>query len=111
MPGWKRAVGQKLDALIVRTVPKVQRVVMVNSPFYGTAKYRWFISYHCYPKQVRITFFNGKSLTPPPPGASKAVGVRYLDLFEGDEVATPQLTKWVKASASIPGWDGVSDLC
>jgi hypothetical protein len=51
-------------------------------------------------------------------GWKRAVGqkpdgliVRYLDLFEGDDVVTPQLTKWVKASAGIPGWDGVSDLC
>lgn len=111
MPGWKRAVGQKLDALIARTVPKSKKAVRVNSPFYGTAKLGWFLSYHCYPKQVRITFFNGKSLTPLPPGASKVPGVRYLDIFEGDEVVTPQLTKWIKASASLTGWDGESDLC
>ena len=27
MPGWKRDVGQRLDALIVRTVPEVQKAV------------------------------------------------------------------------------------
>src|SRR5688572_16574542 len=35
MPGWKRAVGQRLDALIARTVPGVRKAVKWNSPFYG----------------------------------------------------------------------------
>jgi hypothetical protein len=35
MPGWKRDVGRRLDALIVRTVPDVRKAVKWNSPFYG----------------------------------------------------------------------------
>ena len=35
MPGWKRDVGRRLDALIVRNVPNVRRAVKWNSPFYG----------------------------------------------------------------------------
>ena len=35
MPGWKRDVGRRLDALIARTVPDVQKAVKWNSPFYG----------------------------------------------------------------------------
>jgi hypothetical protein len=35
MPGWKRDVGRRLDALIVRTVPGVRKTVKWNSPFYG----------------------------------------------------------------------------
>jgi len=35
MPGWKRDVGRRLDALIVRTVPHVRKAVKWNSPFYG----------------------------------------------------------------------------
>jgi hypothetical protein len=33
MPGWKSDVGKRLDALIVRAVPKVQKAVKWNSPF------------------------------------------------------------------------------
>nr|WP_291200840.1 hypothetical protein [Hyphomonas sp.] len=33
MPGWKREVGARLDALIVKAVPKVQKAVKWNSPF------------------------------------------------------------------------------
>src|SRR5262245_51227334 len=35
MPGWKRALGRRIDALIVRTVPGVRKAVKWNSPFYG----------------------------------------------------------------------------
>ena len=35
MPGWKRDVGKRLDALIVRTVPNVKKAVKWNSPFFG----------------------------------------------------------------------------
>ena len=35
MPGWKREIGRRLDALIVRKVPKVRKAVKWNSPFYG----------------------------------------------------------------------------
>ncbi|BBK43311.1 hypothetical protein STVA_33310 [Allostella vacuolata] len=35
MPGWKHALGRRLDALVVRAVPGVQKAVKWNSPFYG----------------------------------------------------------------------------
>ena len=35
MPGWKRDVGARLDAIITRAVPGVKKAVKWNSPFYG----------------------------------------------------------------------------
>ena len=35
MPGWKRDIGRRLDALIVRNVPHVRKAVKWNSPFFG----------------------------------------------------------------------------
>ena len=35
MPGWKRDLGKRLDALIVRNVPNVSKAVKWNSPLYG----------------------------------------------------------------------------
>jgi len=37
MPGWKRGIGERLDALIVRHVPNVVKAVKWNTPFYGIA--------------------------------------------------------------------------
>ena len=74
MPGWKRDVGRRLDALIVRTVPGVRKAVKWNSPFYGVEDQGWFLSFHCFTKYVKVAFFRGTSLRPLPPGESKQQG-------------------------------------
>jgi hypothetical protein len=84
MPGWKRAVGTRLDALVETTVPGVQKAVKWNSPFYGVEEGSWFLSYHCFTKYIKVTFFRGTSLTPIPKGKSKHPKVRYLDIHEGE---------------------------
>src|SRR5499426_2678035 len=68
MPGWKREVGRRLDALITRTVGGVRKAVKWNSPFYGAGDEGWFLSYHCFAKYVKVTFLRGTSLRPLPPG-------------------------------------------
>src|SRR5262245_39215279 len=70
MPGWKREVGRHLDALIARTVPGVRKAIKWNSPFYGMQGEGWFLSFHCFTRYVKVTFFRGASLRPLPPGES-----------------------------------------
>ena len=103
MPGWKRDVGRRLDALIVRTVPNVRRAVKWNSPFYGIDGQGWFVSFHTFTHYVKVTFFRGTSLRPVPPGASKHQEVRYVDIREGalDEM---QMAEWIRQAAALPGW-------
>jgi hypothetical protein len=103
MPGWKRDVGRRLDALIVRTVPEVHKAVKWNSPFYGIEGEGWFLSFHCFTKYVKVTFFRGTSLHPVPPGASKTPETRYLDIREEDELDEAQFTGWVKQASELPG--------
>src|ERR1019366_5925033 len=50
MLGWKRDVGRRLDALIVRTVPGVHKAVKWNTPFYGIEGQGWFLGFHCITK-------------------------------------------------------------
>jgi hypothetical protein len=52
MPGWKRDVGRRLDALIVRTVPGVRKAVKWNSPFYGVEGQGWFLNFHTFTNYV-----------------------------------------------------------
>src|SRR5205807_10563638 len=78
MPGWKRDLGKRLDALIVRTVPDVYKAVKWNSPFYGIEGQGWFLGFHCFMKYVKVAFFRGTSLRPVPPVASKHKEVRYI---------------------------------
>ena len=103
MPGWKRDVGRRLDALIVRTVPGVRKAVKWNSPFYGIEGQGWFLSFHCFTKYVKVAFFRGTSLRPLPPAASKHKDVRYLDIHEDDELDEAQLAAWVKQASQLPG--------
>jgi hypothetical protein len=106
MPGWKRDVGRRLDALIVCSVPGVRKAVRWNSPFYGVEGQGWFLSLHCFTKLVKVALFRGTSLRPVPPGQSKHEDVRYLDVHEDDPLDEKQLASWIRQAASIPGWDG-----
>jgi hypothetical protein len=103
MPGWKRDVGRRLDALIERTVPGVRKAVKWNSPFYGTDGQSWLLSFHCFTRYVKVAFFRGTSLRPLPPAASKHKDVRYLDIHEDDELDEAQLAAWVKQASQLPG--------
>jgi hypothetical protein len=103
MPAWKKDIGVKLDALIQKTVPKVQKAVKWNSPFYGIEGKGWFLSFHVFARYVKVTFFRGTSLSPVPPGTSKHPEVRYVDIVEG-ELDLPQMKKWVQQAAKLPGW-------
>ena len=103
LPGWKKDVGRRLDQLVVRVVPGVRKAVKWNSPFYGMAEKSWFLSFHCFTKYVKLTFFRGTSLRPPPPGESKHPEVRYFDIHEEDQVDRPQLVRWVKQASRLPG--------
>jgi len=106
MPGWKQGVGRRLDALIVRTVPGVRKAVKWNSPFYGSPRRQgqgWFLSFHCFTKYVKVTFFRGTSLRPVPPGESKHKEVRYLDIHEDDPLDEAQFAAWVKQGSQLPG--------
>jgi hypothetical protein len=111
MPGWKRDVGRRLDALIARTIPGVRKAVKWNSPFYGVGgqgenqgeDQGWFLSFHCFTKYVKVAFFRGASLRPVPPGESKHKNVRYLDVHEHDPLDEAQFAAWVKQASLLPG--------
>jgi hypothetical protein len=103
MPGWKSALGKRLDALIARTVPGVSKAVKWNSPFYGIEQGNWFLGVHCFNKYIKVAFFKGASLRPLPPGTSKQKDVRYLDIHEDDPLDEAQFCDWVKQASELPG--------
>jgi hypothetical protein len=88
MPGWKRDVGRRLDALIVRSVPKVRKAVR-------------FLAFHVFTRYVKVTFFRGTSLRPVPSGG---IGkeARWIDIHE-DDLDEAQVATWVKQAAALPG--------
>ncbi|HJR82622.1 MAG TPA: DUF1801 domain-containing protein [Sphingomicrobium sp.] len=104
MPGWKSETGRRLDELVTRTVPNVRKAVKWNSPFYGREGQGWFLSFHCFTKYVKVTFFNGASLDPPPPVESKDAKVRYVHIHERERLDEKQLESWIEQAAALPGW-------
>jgi hypothetical protein len=104
MPGWKREVGERLDALIARSVPDVRKAVKWNSPLYGVEGQGWFAGVHVFDRYVKLTFFRGVSLQPPPPGGTpKSKDARWIDIHE-DDFDEVQIAAWVKQAAALPGW-------
>ena len=105
MPGWKRDLGARLDALIARSAPGVRRAIRWNSPFYGMEGMGWFVSFHVFTGYVKVTFFRGTSLEPLPPGGTARSGeARWIDLREGAPLDEAQLTAWITQAAAMPGW-------
>jgi hypothetical protein len=103
MPGWKRGIGRRLDAMIERAVPDVIKAVKWNQPLYGIEGQGWFLSLYCFTKYVKVTFFRGTSLRPVPSGESKHKEVRYFHIHEDDALDEAQLVDWVKQASQLPG--------
>jgi hypothetical protein len=103
MPGWKRDLGKRLDALILRNVPNVRKAVKWNSPLYGIEGQGWFLGFHTFTHYLKVSFFRGSSLRPVPPGPSKDKHTRYIDIREGDELDEAQMATWVKQASALPG--------
>jgi len=104
LPGWKRNVGRRLDALVVRTVPGVRKAVRWNSPFYGVEGRGWFLGIHSFTRYIKVAFFRGTSLRPLPPGESRSKETRYLDIHEDDELDEALTARWIRQAAALPGW-------
>jgi hypothetical protein len=105
MPGWKRDLGKRLDALIVRNAPGVRKAVKWNTPFYGIEGQGWFLGFHVFTRFVKVTFFRGTSLRPVPPGGTpKSNESRWIDIHEDDELDEKQMATWVKQAAALSGW-------
>ena len=103
MPGWKQAVGRAVDDLITAALPDVQKAVKWNSPLYGMAAGEWFLSLHCMTRYVKIAFFDGAALNPPPPEGSKQPAVRYLHVSEAAPLDLAQFRDWVLQASLRPG--------
>jgi hypothetical protein len=106
MPGWKRDLGARLDALVTREVPNVRKAVRWNSPFYGIEGQGWFLSFHVFTRYVKVTFFRGAALQPDLPGKGKDEDGRWVDIFE-DGLDEVRMAAWIRQAAALPGWGKV----
>ena len=77
--------------------------------WYGVEGMGWFVSYHVFSRYVEVTFLNGASLRPVPPGSGKDKDSRWIDIYEG-KLDEEQMREWVRQAAAISGWDGFEGL-
>jgi hypothetical protein len=103
MPGWKREIGEKLDALVEQVVPGVAKAVKWNTPLYGIAGQGWFVAMHCFNRYVKLTFFRGTSLDPVPPEPSRTAQTRYFHIHENDAWNEEKLRSWIRQASLLPG--------
>ncbi|WP_134726391.1 DUF1801 domain-containing protein [Paracoccus luteus] len=102
-PGWKQDAARELDRLIVAAVPGVAKAVKWNSPLYGPGDGGWFLGLHCLTRYIKVAFFRGAQLDPPPPEPSRQDEVRYWHLHEGETVDAARFTDWVRQASRLPG--------
>ena len=106
MPGWKRDVGRRIDAIIAAAVPGVRKAVKWNSPLYGVEGRGWFLGIHVFTKYVKVAFFRGASLRPVLPVSATSGDTRYLHIHDDEPLDEAQFAAWVKQASSLPGWSG-----
>ena len=63
------------------------------------------LSFLTFTNYVKVTFFQGRSLRPVPPGG-KAKEARWIDVHEAD-LDEAQLATWVRQASALPGWGKV----
>lgn len=103
MPGWKSAVGRRLDQLITEAVPGVRKAVKWNSPLYGMEEKHWFLGVHVFEKYIKVAFFTGAQIDPMPPVGSKQKNVRYYHITEDAPLDEARFVDWVKQASALPG--------
>lgn len=102
MPGWKSALGKRIDATVEAVFPEARKQVRWNTPFYGKED-GWFLSLYCYRDYVQIAFLTGTLLDPMPPKGSKVEGIRYLDIREDEDLDAERLADWIRQASRLPG--------
>lgn len=106
MPGWKREVGERLDALVEQAIPDVERYVRWNQPMYAVDGQGYVVSFRCFTRYVKVTFFAGAELDPVPPVDFKDPKEKAFHIHEDDELDADQLLDWFRQASQLPGWDG-----
>ena len=95
-------IVKKVDKLIRDNIPNLQYAVKWKKAYYGVPKHGWIIELVAYDISVNVVFLGGADFDPPPPQGSGRS--RYIKIKSLEEADTPELKKWIKQAARVPGW-------
>jgi hypothetical protein len=96
-------VVKALDELICTTVPGLHYAVKWKKAYYGKPKVGWIIELVAYDVSVNVVFHGGADLDPPPPLGTTDRS-RYVKLKTLEEAQAPEMRRWIKQAAKVPGW-------
>jgi len=103
LPKSQRAIAERIDALAVKALPKLQRAVKWGMAYYGVDG-GWCFSSGAFAGHHKLMFIHGTELSPEPPvkpvGMGKATrGIEPKTVKDLDE---QQIVAWMKRSATNP---------
>lgn len=103
IPPEHRAIGERIDKIVEKTVPDVRRAIKWSSPMWGLEGRGWFAAFGSFKNYTKVNFFKGAALKPQPPeGEGKEMrSVNIATLADLDE---KQMASWLKQAAAMPGW-------
>jgi hypothetical protein len=96
-------IVKQLDALICKTIPGLQYAVKWKKAYYGLPKVGWIIELVAYDVSVNVVFHGGADFKSPPPLGDTGRS-RYVKLTSVEEAKGPDVAKWIKQAARVPGW-------
>jgi hypothetical protein len=95
-------IVKRLDETIRKTIPGLQYAVKWKRPYYGLPRIGWIIEIAAYDVSVNVVFLGGARFDSPPPlGSGQS---RYVKVKSVEEADSPELRRWIKQAARVPGW-------
>ena len=107
LPQPQRGIAEAIDALVVKTLPDLQRSVQWGMAYYGVGD-GWCFSCGGFAGHVKLMFINGVALEPVPPVTPVGMGktTRGVELESADDLDERQIAAWMTQVASVPGIGG-----
>lgn len=106
----RRGMIKRIDRILRDEIPDVVRTTKyrkpsdpLGTPFYGRPGHGWIAMVHSLKNEIRVTFFAGAKLDPPPPIPANA-GTRRVDITSHAGLDEAQLRDWARQASQIQGW-------
>lgn len=96
-------IVKRLHELISETIPGLQYAVKWGKAYYGLPQRGWIIEMVAYDVSVNVVFFGGAEFDSPPP-LGDTDRSRYVKVRTLEEAQQPEMRKWIKQAARVPGW-------
>lgn len=102
--GWKQDRARQVDRVVTAAFPEVRKAIKWHVVFYGVQGSGWIMAMAPFKAHIKLNFFDGTQLVPPPQVEMAQKPNRALDTREKDVLDEGLLTDWIRQAVSLPGW-------